>query len=393
MVRRSILLTFLAGLLSWVPGIAVSAASNAAATLLIPYFEVDLDDAEGPNTHFSIGNAGEDPLVAHVVLWTDWSSPTLAFDVLLEGNELRPINLRQLFAEGRLPISGTQPGSLAGFPGCKSPLSLPPLELPQRAILRAQHTGAPHPENGLCFGSARAEAALAIGFVTVDIVNDCSDTLLYPSEEDYFEPNGTGRASNENLLWGDYFLIDPSESSAQGLEAIGLRADPSRSGPEAQTFYATFSANDHLVGPEDSRAPVGCRSRTRFLRGGGFDGGTDLIVWSDFSFRAIDGRECGTSDAHSTGIQVAWRSEAGATISDTRTLVDETMVRIEVGIDPWNPGIPFGSADVSTEIEFFWWNPPGIVTSPVQSLVVPVYRASNLYSVALQATTLQDECD
>src|SRR5512139_1397068 len=45
-----------------------------AATLLLPYFEVDLGTAgTGRTTIFSITNVSPYPQIAHVTLWTDYS--------------------------------------------------------------------------------------------------------------------------------------------------------------------------------------------------------------------------------------------------------------------------------------------------------------------------------
>ena len=50
-----------------------------AATLLLPYFEVDPDESRRPTTLFSINNASARAALAHVVLWTDLGVPTLSF--------------------------------------------------------------------------------------------------------------------------------------------------------------------------------------------------------------------------------------------------------------------------------------------------------------------------
>src|SRR5512134_1277002 len=71
--------------------------NTAGATLLLPYFEVDLADPIGMTTLFSIiasGEFGTPPNqfpsaasagVAHVTLWTDLGIPTFAFDIYLTG--------------------------------------------------------------------------------------------------------------------------------------------------------------------------------------------------------------------------------------------------------------------------------------------------------------------
>src|SRR5690242_20112900 len=74
-----------------------------AATLLLPYFEVDLGNPGGRTTLFSINNAGDKAVLAHVVLWTDLAVPTLVFDVYLTGYDVQTINLRDIFDTGTLP--------------------------------------------------------------------------------------------------------------------------------------------------------------------------------------------------------------------------------------------------------------------------------------------------
>ena len=67
-----------------------------AATLLLPYFEVDLDDPNGVDTLFSINNASASAVLAHVIVWTDLSVQVLDFDVYLTGYDVQTINLRDI---------------------------------------------------------------------------------------------------------------------------------------------------------------------------------------------------------------------------------------------------------------------------------------------------------
>ena len=83
------------------------------STLLVPYFEVDLDDPNGVTTILSINNGRNDPALVRVVLWTDWGVPTLAFDVYLLGFDVQPINVRTIFA-GNVPSTG-EGADLSGF--------------------------------------------------------------------------------------------------------------------------------------------------------------------------------------------------------------------------------------------------------------------------------------
>jgi hypothetical protein len=74
------------------PGVAGPSTTNnddscdigvaPAATLLLPYFEVDLGTAStGRTTIFSVTNVSPYAQVAHVVLYTDWSFPVLDFNL------------------------------------------------------------------------------------------------------------------------------------------------------------------------------------------------------------------------------------------------------------------------------------------------------------------------
>ena len=65
-----------------------------AATLLLPYFEVDLNDSNGVTTLFSVNNASASAAVAHVTVWTDLSVPVLDFDIYLTGFDVQTMNMR-----------------------------------------------------------------------------------------------------------------------------------------------------------------------------------------------------------------------------------------------------------------------------------------------------------
>ena len=185
-----------------------SAGARPAATLLIPYFEVEVADPAGLSTLVAVGNADDQPALARVVLWTDWGVPTLAFDVYLAADDLQTINLRDVFA-GTLPTTGGP-----GFPGCTDPVTNPALGPEEVAALRRQHTGQPDGE-GLCFGRGRLGPGVANGYLTVDALNRCAATPRYPSDDGYFEAGGSGVASNDNVLYGDFFYVPISISPLQ----------------------------------------------------------------------------------------------------------------------------------------------------------------------------------
>src|SRR5436309_4684683 len=92
-----------------------------AATLLLPYFEVDTAAAQGAGatTLFTITNTSRYPQIAHVTVWTDWSFPVLDFNIFLTGYDVQGINLFDIIVRGVIvPATGAAPGtSISTVPG------------------------------------------------------------------------------------------------------------------------------------------------------------------------------------------------------------------------------------------------------------------------------------
>jgi len=119
-----------------------------AATLLLPYFEVDLSGPNGVTTLFSINNASATAVLAHVVVWSDLSVPVLDFNVYLTGYDVQTVNVRDILA-GNLPqtaSAGQDPGDKISpkgsfsqdinFASCSG--QLPPPNLPADFISHLQ---------------------------------------------------------------------------------------------------------------------------------------------------------------------------------------------------------------------------------------------------------------
>ena len=271
-----------------------------AATLLLPYFEVDLNNPSGITTLFSINNASASAAVAHVVLWTDFSIPTLDFDVYLTGYDVQTINIRDIF-NGILPITAdagadtgdtkSPKGSLSqdiNFPGSTGPCGSastvygnPALSSTLIDHLRRSHTGLSSNVvfGGRCSGANYGDN-IARGYITVDSVTTCN--LSFPSDNFYF----TSFADRRNILWGDYFYVNPGENFAAGETLVHVEACNTPSVGNGAglcpfvvgdyTFYGRYN-----TAAADQREPLATTFATRYVTGGGFDGGTDLLVWRD----------------------------------------------------------------------------------------------------------------
>src|SRR5688572_22927392 len=77
-----------------------------AATLLLPYFEVDLQSntASALTTLFTVVNTTSTPQIAKVTLWTDWAYPVIDFPIYLTGYDVQAINLRDVLTAGSIAL-------------------------------------------------------------------------------------------------------------------------------------------------------------------------------------------------------------------------------------------------------------------------------------------------
>jgi hypothetical protein len=276
-------------------------SNRPAATLLLPYFEVDLDNGQGMNTIFSVNNASATAVLAHATIWSDMGVPVLTFDVYLTGFDTQRIDLRSVLL-GNLPRTGSagqdpsdtiSPHGIISqdinFASCTGTLPYQPLSATMVAHVRAALTGKPSPVlGGQCASRNHNTPSIARGYVTVDTVTQCSS--LFPSDPGYF----FGVTSFQNVLWGEYMMVDPGNEFAFADPLVHILADwTGVSDPDLTigryTFYGRFTAWTAT----DRREPLSTKFQSRFIAPKDFKatpkarrrpflpGGTDLIVWRD----------------------------------------------------------------------------------------------------------------
>lgn len=359
-----------------------------AATLLIPYFEVDLDDPNGKTLFLSINNASPDPTLARVVLWTDCHLPVFSFDVFLETSDMATINLRQLIVDGFIVETAPDGTDLQDFPGCTSPLTNPILDDAALADLQAKLTGQPSPNDGLCYGSERPENRIAAGFLTIDVLNDCSSTIRFPDDAGYFIAGGNGLASNDNVLWGDYYWIDPAENFAQGFEAVGIVANAGRfDGTNIRSFYQVTDDE------RDDRLPLSSKLRTRYLNGGAFDGSTQFMIWAQRS-PELQPFTCGEAAgacpaAADLQLEMTFFDEL-ATQTGSSTFTPPAFVG-RYAVEDLGAGANFGFLDLNSKGLGPPVGPPPLLEQR-QAWMVQTSSALGRFSVGLAATRLDDLC-
>ncbi len=267
-----------------------------AATLLLPYFEVAPGSPTGLTTLFSVNNAGAQAVIANVGVWTDLGVLTFSFPIYLTGYDVQTINLRDLF-DGTLPrtaSAGQDPQDTISpkglfsqdidFASC-SALPLPALPGSFVAHLRAAHSGQFSPILNGCAGRTLGDGHFR-GYVTVDTVSSCAP--LGPGDAGYFGPGGI--ATGQNVLWGDYLYVDTDNKYSDGENLVRIKAFPGAFHQGDLTFYGRYVG----MSGADGRQPLPTVWGSRYVNGGTFSGGTDLVVWRD-SGQAVHPFVCGAN--------------------------------------------------------------------------------------------------
>lgn len=342
-----------------------------AATLLFPYFEVDTESAQGITTLLALTNTLAEPVLAKVVLWSDLALPVGSFHVYLTGYDVQTLNLRDVLA-GRLPRTGPADFGVgtprpSDLPGCDPQDVTGPFDASfATAALRGDDTlfdcwsSVTHPER-------------AVGYVTVDVVDSCSD--LVPGDDGYFAAGGGGVASNTNALLGDFMLAETGESFAQGSPAIHLVADASAFAPGDPTFYGRYVGMDG----SDARMPLGRLHGARYVENPGFDGGTELLVWRDVVEPAPGPLQCGLP--HPTPI--TWLDPAA-----TVDAFDEEENRVSGLLASFPHATQRVPASLVSPFDAGWLR----LDLRGQAAALSVMRALGRFSVGIQSGQLDDAC-
>ncbi|HEY4573229.1 MAG TPA: hypothetical protein VIJ26_04680 [Thermoanaerobaculia bacterium] len=374
-----------------------------AATLLLPYFEIDPAHATGMTTLLSINNASAKAVIANVSVWTDLGVATYSFPVYLTGYDVETINLRDLF-NGQLPrtaSAGQDPQDTISpkgqysqdinFASC-SALPLPALPAAFVAHLRAAHSGQFSSVLGGCAGQNLGDGRLR-GYVTVDTVSACAP--LAPGDPGYFGPGGI--VTDDNLLWGDYFYVDPDNKYSDGENLVRIKAFPGTFKQGDLTFYGRYVGQSGA----DNRQPLPTTWGSRYVNGGIFSGGTDVLVWRD-SGRIVKPFPCGTQPA---GFPLAFAGEF--TFDEQEHAQAIPLTPVPPGQQPPGPApgafgaeanrVHVGGASFPVPFNFGWFFleldnlvQPGVVS---QSWVETVMKAQGQYSVGFSATPFANGCE
>jgi len=298
-----------------------------AATLLLPYFEVDFKSPSttARTTLFTITNVSNLPQIAHVVLWTDWSFAALDFNIFLTGYDVQGINLYDIFARGQIappsgtsssttvptnPTAGSQPAANNANPNITTLANCSSLAavLPPQIVTDLDSVFTTGKSTGnLCASTSVQVGGVhpnAIGYVTVDVVASCN-TSLVALDPSYF----TTQLLYDNVLIGDFQDINPNPATgnfAGGNPMVHIRAVP-EGGPAGSvpgtnlpyTFYSRYTTG---IVPRtiDRRQPLPALFAARYIQQGTGNFNTNYKIWREGSVVA----QCSSSMSGNSAIPV-----------------------------------------------------------------------------------------
>lgn len=381
-----------------------------AATILIPYFEVDVSDAAcasptaGVTTLFSVTNTIADSTMAHVTVWTDWNVSFVGFSIFLTGFDVQTINLRDILCNGRLPQTGLGSGNspvgsfstgLPTFDETCNQTSTPGLNPFYEAIgdffveqIKTAFTGRPITGYGICASSGQRGPDIAVGYITIDVTQRCPFLLNSPTSPGYF----IATATEANILLGDFFLADPANNFSQGFQAIHLEAGF----PGPHTFYGQYTIPEQGV-PVDRREPLPSVFSARFARGGGFNE-TRHLIWRETGGERL-AVECGMRP---TSFPLDFSSLPAAVFDEQEGVVLPSTIELPNAVNALSVGNVTGS-DIVPKLDvaglpFGWviYNLQSDATQAVyndnlaQGYVLSTFQALGLFSVGLHGSILDD---
>jgi hypothetical protein len=418
--------------------------ATPAATLLLPYFEVDIDDPNGIDTFLSINNASESSVLTHVIVWTDASVEALDFNLYLTGYDVQTIGMGLIIRNGIIPRTGdanaisprgafsdAHPGSQSAVDlgSCASfmPYAIPALDEDFLAHLQSILTGGPSPiYNGRCGGADYGDN-IARGYLTADIVSDC--TLLTPCDFGYFtldlDNPGPLLAVYDNKIWGDWYMVDYGNNFAQGDTLVHIEVPEEFDiiietdnrvegsplgggvyfGRGGSTFWgrcATIFDDDKVV--LDLREPLGTTYATRFYQNAAFDGGTDFLVWRDSLYNVYFGEE----DGFSCSAGPSWfpLNERQVVFFDEQENPDEACTvspcpQSDILFPLEAQRVSVSDLDLVQESGWMYANlnqlwdygKGGVRPTAAQAWVVAVHSAEGRFSAGLPAIQLDSMCD
>jgi len=379
---------------------------SPAATLLLPYFEVDVSKPvnDAANTIFTVVNTSRLPQIVRVTIWTDYAYPALWFNVYLTGYDVQAISLYDVIARGALPTTATTiaPGNRSAAAGANPKLvsldacgnlggSIADASL--TALRTMLTTGASPSSNDCAVGSAHANAT---GYITIDLVNSCS--TISPLDSSYFSQV----LLYDNVLTGDYEHVYPDRGMgnyAGGSPLVHIKAIPdggnvSTATPLPYTFYDRFTPRGGRK--VDRRQPLPSSFASRFIQGGTAGFFSDIMFWREGA--AASNSSCAASaNAAIPATSVIRYDDAENPNVSALPLKMPSVMSLDTkssALPPINGPSLTGwiYLNLDNQLGYVTQSNPYSTTRPSQNWVVVRMKAEGRYGVDYDATAMSNGC-
>ncbi|HYR28634.1 MAG TPA: M28 family peptidase, partial [Thermoanaerobaculia bacterium] len=260
-----------------------------AATLLLPYFDIDLSGAGSETTIFTVTNTTNLPQVARVTLWTDYAFPVVHFHLFLTGYDVQSVNLFDVIQNGIIaPPGGT--GASVSPVGALSKSNNPVLDeascgtlpgnIPAALVTRMQAAFTTGNIPGSCTAAGTSHPNRAIGYATIDVAGNCGSSI--PTDGSYLSTE----IRFDNVLIGDYQQVSGTQQFARGNNMVHIRALPEGGSPATRigaafvnnfprTFYSRYATS------AETRQPLPSLFAARWIHGGPSNYRTHFKVWRE----------------------------------------------------------------------------------------------------------------
>ena len=295
--------------------------TNPAATLLVPYFEVDSADTSGMDTLVGVVNTSANELVARVVVWNVDAYSIFGFNIFLTGYDVVTFSMRQILVYGHLPNNAcasttyrftshnvdcdgdgryfdnawTENDGLFSADGTAWDVACY-TDVAAATLADWQCK--------LSIGSYDGYNTNYVGYLTIDNTITCAGGLQDVNTALYFKPNyldtdgdgvkDHGVLENSNVLMGDIIYFDHTHSLADAMPAVHIEAIGEASSLSGHTwgmlpqewqdwgissFYFKYESSIGMSLPVDAREPLPIEWGFRYIGNSSFDGGTWVDVW------------------------------------------------------------------------------------------------------------------
>lgn len=381
-----------------------------AATLLLPYFEVDVTSPPtvAHTTLFTVVNTTKVPQIARVTLWTDLGYPVVNFNLFLTGYDVQAINLYDVLGsrgviaspDGTSSTTETGSRSLANnanpnfAPTAAADCTINPGVIPAPIVNDIRNALT----KGFISGCGTERVGLthehAIGYATIDVVKTCG--LSFPNTAAYYDD-----LLYDNVLTGDFQSLDPKAATgnyAAGNPLVHIRAFPEGGAAGAvvstdlpYTFYDRYTPASSRT--RDRRQPLPSVFSARFVQGGAGALNTNFQIWREGAgTNAVCGDYAKNLSSSTVTEIVRFDEHENATLFGCSligcfflTLPETSSTATSSSIYP-----VMASGDVGG---WMYLNLNDVSrTRPSQNWVVVQMSAEGRYSVAFDATMMANGC-